>query len=113
MDFTIKELEALSGIKAHTIRIWEKRYHFLKPSRTETNIRTYTNDELKTLLTVSLLNKFGHKISMIDAMSHEERNRAALELKPEPAYSERIVNRLIACTVDMNNVDFEKLLNDH
>ena len=57
MSFTIKELEALSGIKAHTIRIWEQRYHFLKPSRTQTNIRRYSNDELKTLLTVALLIK--------------------------------------------------------
>jgi MerR family transcriptional regulator, light-induced transcriptional regulator len=61
MSFTIKELESLSGIKAHTIRIWEQRYQFLKPSRTSTNIRRYNNEELKTLLTVALLNKHGYK----------------------------------------------------
>ena len=72
MAFTIKELESLSGIKAHTIRIWEQRYNFLKPSRTQTNIRTYNNEELKTLLTVALLNKYGYKISKIDEMCAEQ-----------------------------------------
>ena len=49
-SFTIKDLESLSGIKAHTIRIWEQRYSFLKPQRTDTNIRYYTNEELKKIL---------------------------------------------------------------
>lgn len=113
MSFSIKELEALSGIKAHTIRIWEQRYNFLKPSRTDTNIRRYSNDELKTLLTVALLNKFGYKISRIDFMSHEERTKAVMELSPQEAYNERLVNKMIGYMIDMRNVDFEKLLNDH
>ena len=70
--FTIKDLENLTGIKAHTIRIWEQRYRFLKPQRTQTNIRYYTNEELKTLLNISLLNKYGFKISHIDRMTAEE-----------------------------------------
>ena len=113
MSFTIKELETLSGIKAHTIRIWEKRYRFLKPSRTETNIRRYSNEELKTLLTVSLLNKYGYKISKIDGMSHDDRNKAVLSLTPEEAYNEKLVNRMIGYMIDMKNAEFEKLLNDH
>jgi MerR family transcriptional regulator, light-induced transcriptional regulator len=113
MSFTIKELEALSGIKAHTIRIWEQRYHFLKPSRTQTNIRRYSNEELKTLLTVALLNKYGYKISRIDAMSHEERNEAVLELQEHEAFHERLVNKMIGYMIDMKNIEFEKLLNDH
>jgi DNA-binding transcriptional MerR regulator len=113
MSFTIKELEALSGIKAHTIRIWEQRYHFLKPSRTETNIRRYSNDELKTLLTVALLNKFGYKISRIDSMSQEERKKAVLELSAEEAYNERLVNKMIGYMIDLKNTEFEKLLNEH
>lgn len=113
MSFTIKELEAISGIKAHTIRIWEQRYHFLKPDRTETNIRRYSNDELKTLLSVALLNKFGYKISRIDAMSQEERAQAVLALSQHEASSERLVNKMIGYMIDMKNVDFEKLLNDH
>lgn len=113
MNFTIKELEALSGIRAHTIRIWEQRYNFLKPSRTETNIRRYSNEELKTLLTVALLNKYGYKISKIDCMSHEERTKAVLELPQEEAFNERLVNKMIGYMIDMRNIDFEKLLNDH
>jgi DNA-binding transcriptional MerR regulator len=113
MSFNIKELEALSGIKAHTIRIWEQRYHFLKPSRTKTNIRRYSNDELKTLLTVALLNKYGFKISRIDSMSHEERKKAVLELPEHEATNERLVNKMIGYMIDMRNIEFEKLLNDH
>jgi DNA-binding transcriptional MerR regulator len=67
--FTIKDLENLSGIKAHTIRIWEQRYSFLKPARTNTNIRFYSNDDLKTILNISILNKYGFKISHINKMS--------------------------------------------
>jgi DNA-binding transcriptional MerR regulator len=113
MSFTIKELEALSGIKAHTIRIWEQRYRFLKPSRTETNIRRYSNDELKTLLSVALLNKYGYKISRIDTMSHEERVQAVLSLSQQEASNERLVNKMIGYMIDMRNIEFEKLLNDH
>jgi len=66
-SFTIKDLENLSGIKAHTIRMWEQRYSFLKPNRTGTNIRVNSNDELKKLLNVALLNKCVFKISQIVA----------------------------------------------
>ena len=113
MSFTIKELEALSGIKAHTIRIWEQRYCFLKPARTDTNIRRYSNDELKTLLTVALLNKYGYKISRIDSMTHEERKKAVMDLPAEEAFNERLVNKMIGYMIDMKNVEFEKLLNDY
>ena len=53
--FTIKELESFTGIKAHTIRIWEQRYNLLHPDRTDTNIRRYTDNDLKRLLNISLL----------------------------------------------------------
>jgi DNA-binding transcriptional MerR regulator len=112
MSFTIRELESLSGIKAHTIRIWEQRYNFLKPSRTPTNIRTYSNGELKTLLTVALLNKHGYKISAIDRMREEERDKAVLAFE-DPALNEHLVNEMIGCMIDMRPMDFERLLNDH
>lgn len=112
MGFTIKELETLSGIKAHTIRIWEQRYHFLKPSRTATNIRTYSNDELKTILTVALLNKHGYKISRIDTMLPEERDTEVLNLSSEEAQNEHIVNELISSMIDLDIWRYEKLLND-
>ncbi|HEX2536406.1 MAG TPA: MerR family transcriptional regulator [Chitinophagaceae bacterium] len=113
MAFTIKDLETLSGIKAHTIRIWEQRYSFLQPARTPTNIRTYSNDDLKTLLTVSLLNKYGYKISRISDMAQEERNRTALHLLPPDAQVEYLVNELIGCMIDMKVAEFEKMLDDY
>jgi DNA-binding transcriptional MerR regulator len=111
MSFTIKELESLSGIKAHTIRIWEQRYQFLKPARTTTNIRRYNNDELKTLLTVALLNKYGYKISRIDEMPHEQRMEAALQLQEPTARQEYVVNELIGYMIDLKSIAFEKRLN--
>jgi DNA-binding transcriptional MerR regulator len=111
MSFTIKELESLSGIKAHTIRIWEQRYQFLKPARTTTNIRRYNNDELKTLLTVALLNKYGYKISRIDEMPQEQRTQAALQLQEPDARQEYVINELIGCMIDLQSIEFEKILN--
>jgi len=84
--FTIKDLENLTGIKAHTIRIWEQRYNFLKPQRTETNIRYYTNEELKTVLNIALLNKYGYKISHIDRMDAAEMQQRILNLPTHKRY---------------------------
>ena len=67
-SFSIKDLENLSGIKAHTIRIWEKRYNLLVPERTDTNIRTYNLRSLQKLLNISFLNSNGFKISKIAAL---------------------------------------------
>jgi MerR family transcriptional regulator, light-induced transcriptional regulator len=105
-SFTIKDLENLSGIKAHTIRIWEQRYSFIKPERTGTNIRYYSNDELKKILNVALLNKYGYKISHIDKMNDGEIKEKILSLNQMEALQERIVNDLIQCMVD---IDIEKL----
>ncbi|MEO0046567.1 MAG: HTH-type transcriptional repressor CarH [Bacteroidota bacterium] len=69
--FSIKDLENLSGIKAHTIRIWEKRYNVLEPMRTETNIRMYDLSNLQKLLNITLLHNYGYKISKISKLSKE------------------------------------------
>ena len=68
-EFSIKDLENLSSVKAHTIRIWEKRYDLLEPTRTETNIRKYDLENLKKLLNIAYLYKEGHKISKLAGMS--------------------------------------------
>jgi len=70
--FSIKDLENFSGIKAHTIRIWEKRYKILEPDRTDSNIRTYSEGELKKILNVSYLNRNGLKISKIARLNEDE-----------------------------------------
>lgn len=69
--YSIKDLEKLTGIKAHTLRVWEQRYDLVKPQRTETNIRYYEDEDLKFLLNVALLNKHGYKISKIAKMSRK------------------------------------------
>jgi DNA-binding transcriptional MerR regulator len=70
--FSIKDLEHLSGIKAHTIRIWEQRYELIEPKRTDTNIRYYDDTDLKLILNVALLKDNGFKISKIAQMSEGE-----------------------------------------
>jgi len=69
--FSIKDLENLSGIKAHTIRIWEKRYNVLQPMRTETNIRYYDTAALQKLLNITLLHNHGYKISKISKLDED------------------------------------------
>lgn len=108
--FTIKDLENLSGIKAHTIRIWEQRYNFLKPHRTITNIRYYSNDELKTVLNIALLNKYGFKISHIDRMQPMEIREKILSLGDTRAIQERIINDLLQEMVDLDMEKFEKII---
>jgi DNA-binding transcriptional MerR regulator len=70
--FSIKDLENLSGIKAHTIRIWEKRYNVLQPMRTDTNIRLYDLASLQKLLNITLLHEYGYKISKIASYSEDK-----------------------------------------
>ncbi len=111
--FTIKDLENLTGIKAHTIRIWEQRYTFLKPQRSDTNIRYYSSHELKTVLNIALLNKYGFKISHIGKMNEIQMKEKILSLSQAQAQQERIVNELIQNMVDLNIEDFELVLDKY
>ena len=108
--FTIKDLENLSGIKAHTLRIWEQRYNFLKPQRTTTNIRYYSNDELKTVLNIALLNKYGFKISHIDQMQPAEIRDKILGLDDVEAVQERIINALVKEMIDLDMEKFGQII---
>ncbi len=110
--FTIKDLENLSGIKAHTIRIWEQRYTFLKPQRTDTNIRYYTNDELKKVLNIALLNKYGFKISHIDKMNAQELRDKIISLNQAEAQQERLINEMLQCMIDLDMDRFENVLDE-
>jgi len=113
MPFTIKDIENLSGIKAHTIRIWEQRYKFLKPTRSETNIRFYSNEELRIILNIALLNKYGYKISHISRMSHESICKEVLSLTDADAKASIIINNLLRCMADFNAESFETILADY
>lgn len=92
--FSIRDLEEFSGVKAHTIRIWEKRYGLLAPDRTGTNIRYYDLDELKVILNVAYLNRNGHKISRIAAMPVAERDRLVRETARTSDSVEEVLNSL-------------------
>jgi DNA-binding transcriptional MerR regulator len=108
--FSIKDLEALSGIKAHTIRIWEQRYSVLKPDRTDTNIRTYNNDELRYLLNVALLNKHGFKISSITKMTGGELNERILGLNNEIALTDSHINQMVMHMTELDIDAFEAII---
>ena len=112
-SFTIKDLETISGIKAHTIRIWEQRYALIKPSRTDTNIRRYSSDELKHLLNISLLNKNGYKISHISRMTKPELEEKVLSLSDSSAQHDRLINELIGKLSAMELDKFEKQLDNY
>lgn len=110
--FTIKDIENLSGVKAHTIRVWEQRYDFIKPHRTDTNIRFFTNEELKTILNIALLNKSGYKISHINKMTPEEIGSKIVSLKHPDAQQERLMNQLVGYMVDFDIDMFEAAVNN-
>jgi DNA-binding transcriptional MerR regulator len=90
--FTVKDLENLSGIKAHTIRIWEKRYQIFTPQRTENNIRLYENEDLTNLLNVSFLNNFGYKISKIAKLNETERQDLVKSIYSEKSKRDLAIN---------------------
>jgi DNA-binding transcriptional MerR regulator len=111
-NYSIKDLEKLSGIKAHTIRIWELRYHLLKPRRTETNIRFYDDEQLKRLLNIALLLKSGIKVSKIGIMNEKEIRSSLLALHdmvPMAQNSDELINSLIVSMIELNEQLFEKV----
>src|SRR5688572_6239877 len=108
--YSIKELEQLSGIKAHTIRIWEKRYNIIAPQRTRTNIRFYSDSDLKKIINVSLLNNHGVKISRIAEMSPEGINNKIIELSEAETEVGIHVDQLVVAMVDMDEEQFEAIL---
>lgn len=108
--YSIKDLENITGIKAHTIRIWEQRYGILKPNRTDTNIRKYSNDELKYILNVSFLNNNGYKISQISRMDNDEMGQTVLKLSEKSFDYTNQVDSLVVAMVEMNEERFEKMI---
>jgi DNA-binding transcriptional MerR regulator len=107
-DFTIKDLENISGIKAHTIRIWEKRYNLLEPKRTDTNIRYYSHQNLQKILNVVLLTKNDYKISRIAKMSEEEVLLQAREVALNSASKDDAINSFKLAMFQFDKVLFNK-----
>ncbi|WBX71608.1 MerR family transcriptional regulator [Tenacibaculum retecalamus] len=110
-SFTIKDLENVSGVKAHTIRIWEKRYGLLSPERTDTNIRYYSSDNLQKLLNVVLLNTNNHKISKIAEMSNETIIVKARELAFKVAVDDEAINSFKLSMFQFDKVLFNNTYN--
>lgn len=108
--YNIKDLEKLTGIKAHTIRIWEKRHNLLEPKRTDTNIRYYTAEDLKKLLNISILNKNGLKVSKIAELSPTEITERVIELTSRNSEAEDKIQALIMAMFQLNTQKFEKLI---
>jgi DNA-binding transcriptional MerR regulator len=110
--YSIKDLERITGIKAHTIRIWEKRYNIVEPERTDSNIRHYSDANLKRIMNVSILVNNGHKISKVASLNEPELSEMILELNTlcSPGRSGQIESLVIAM-IELDEVKFEKILN--
>ncbi len=111
-QYSIKELEQLSGIKAHTIRIWEKRYNLIDPSRTSTNIRFYSDDDLKKIINVSLLNNNGIKISKIADMSLDDISKKVMDISEVLHDASIHIDQMVVAMIDMEEEMFEKIMNN-
>ena len=109
-NYSIKDLERLTGIKAHTIRIWEKRYNLIEPERTSTNIRAYCDDELKKLLNISILNKNGYKISKIANLTSDEIADSINKLTASSTDTISQIESLAIAMIDIDEARFEKIL---
>lgn len=109
-SYSIKDLEQLSGIKAHTLRIWEQRYNFITPKRTETNIRFYDDEDLKLILNVSLLRDHGYKISKIADMDKQQMTEAVLSLMEKNNSSSDQIHSLVVAMIDLDEERFEKIM---
>lgn len=110
--YSIKDLEVLSGIKAHTIRIWEKRYNLLEPDRTDTNIRYYDDEDLKRMLNISMLVKNGYKISKVSKWDANEIKETILSVSEGKNTESDYIDRLMLYMINFDNVNFVKLTNE-
>lgn len=109
-NYSIKDLEQLSGIKAHTLRIWEQRYNIITPKRTDTNIRTYDDQDLKLVLNISLLKDHGYKISEISKLSVEEMYREVIKISDKQLNYPDQIHALTISMIDLDEERFEKIV---
>ncbi len=110
ITYSIKDLERISGIKAHTIRIWEKRYNLLSPSRSDTNIRSYTDNDLKKLLNTSILLSNGYKISRIAELSDTEIPALVNNISSNSKETNDLLQGLLIAMIDIDEAVFEKIM---
>ncbi|WP_353483790.1 MerR family transcriptional regulator [Haliscomenobacter sp.] len=108
--YSIRDLEKLSGIKAHTIRIWEQRYGVIAPKRTKTNIRYYQDDDLKFLLNVALLNKNGIKISKIATMTRHDVAEKVAAISEVNFEHNTQLDALTISMIEMDEQQFDRII---
>lgn len=108
--YSIKDLEKITGIKAHTIRIWEKRYGIVEPLRTQTNIRYYSDEDLRHLMNVAILNKYGYKISNIQGMTAAEIAKSVVDLTHQDIDNEHLVDNLVMAMIELDEQRFDKII---
>lgn len=109
-NYSIKDLEQLSGIKAHTLRIWEQRYNIISPKRTDTNIRMYDDHDLKLVLNISLLKDHGYKISDISRLSVEELYKEVVKISDRHLNYPDQIHALTISMIDLDEERFEKII---
>lgn len=110
--FSISDIENLTGIKAHTLRIWEQRHNLITPKRKDSKHRFYDNDDLKYFLRIAFLYHNGYKISKIASLSEEEIRRLALDVTPGKENYQVFVNQLAEASIDFEQTRFEKILHN-
>ena len=110
--YSIKDLEVLSGVKAHTIRIWEKRYNLLAPSRTDTNIRYYDDADLRRILNVSRLVNSGYKISKVAKFDEAKIRDSVIEVTQSKTSESDYVDSLILYMLNFDNIGFYNFTNE-
>jgi len=108
--YSIKDLEKLSGIKAHTIRIWEQRYGIIEPQRTKNNVRYYQDADLKQLLNIALLNKNGIKISKIAKMSQHEITEKVADISEINFEFATQLDALTLSMIEMDEYKFDRII---
>ncbi|OYU96856.1 MAG: helix-turn-helix-type transcriptional regulator [Bacteroidetes bacterium B1(2017)] len=111
--FSIKDIEAITGIKSHTLRIWEQRYGIITPKRSETNIRFYDDADLKTLLNISVLNENGYKISEIAKMSPKAISEKVVHLGQQCTEYKIHIRSFISAMMSFDETAFHRLLNTY
>ena len=110
--FSISDLEQLSGIKAHTIRMWEQRYGLLRPVRTATNIRMYSDGDLRRLLNVTTLYGRGQRISQVARLTDAEISAAVLACSDDIHDYHLQVNALLAAMLGFDEPGLNQLLSE-
>lgn len=108
--FSIKDIEAVTGIKGHTLRMWEQRYGIIKPKRSDTNIRYYDDNDLKILLNISVLNNHGIKISEIAKMSVSEIADQVMKVSSFQSEHTNQIKALTSAMLSFDETEFHKQL---